>query len=63
MGKVFGFVSSGFAFAGIVAPVLYGWLLDHSDPKNVFWVSGFVALLTIATVLGTGSAGRRAAAR
>ena len=62
MGKVFGFVSSGFAFAGIVAPVLYGWLLDHSDPKNVFWVSGFVALITIATVLGTGSAGRRASA-
>jgi FSR family fosmidomycin resistance protein-like MFS transporter len=63
MGKVFGFVSSGFAFAGIVAPVLYGWLLDHSDPKNVFWVSGFVALITIVTVLGTGSAGRRAAAK
>ena len=63
MGKVFGFVSSGFAFAGIIAPVLYGWLLDHSSPKNVFWVSGFVALITIVTVLGTGSAGRRAAAR
>ena len=63
IGSVFGFVSSGFAIAGIIAPILYGWLLDHSDPRNVFWVSGFVALITIVTVLGTGSVGRRAAAR
>ncbi len=61
IGKVFGFVSSGFALAGIIGPVLYGWLLDNSSPKNVFWVSGFVALLAIGTVLGTGHAGRRAA--
>jgi FSR family fosmidomycin resistance protein-like MFS transporter len=59
MGKVFGFVSSGFAVAGIIAPLMYGWLLDHSDPRNVFWVSGVVALLTIVTVLATGRAGRR----
>ena len=59
MGKVFGFVSSGFAVAGIIAPVMYGWLLDHSDPRNVFWASGVVALLTILTVLATGRAGRR----
>ncbi|MFH1603616.1 MAG: MFS transporter [Pseudomonadota bacterium] len=63
IGSVFGFVSSGFAVAGIIAPVLYGWLLDHTGPRNVFWVSGFVSLLTIVTVLGTGSVGRRAAAK
>ncbi|MSQ52523.1 MAG: MFS transporter [Betaproteobacteria bacterium] len=63
IGSVFGFVSSGFALAGIVAPLLYGWLLDHSDPKNVFLVSGFVALITIVTVLGTSSVGRRASVR
>lgn len=60
VGKVFGFVSSGFAVAGIIAPILYGWLLDHTDPRNVFWVSGIVALLTIMTVLATGRSGRRA---
>lgn len=60
VGKVFGFVSSGFAVAGIIAPILYGWLLDHSDPRNVFWVSGVVALLTIVTVLATGRSGKRA---
>lgn len=60
IGKVFGFVSSGFAISGMIAPLMYGWLLDHSSARNVFWASGFVALLTIVTVLGTGRAGRRA---
>jgi FSR family fosmidomycin resistance protein-like MFS transporter len=60
IGKVFGFVSAGFALSGIVAPIVYGWILDHSDARNVFWVAGFVGLLTIATVLGTGRASRRA---
>jgi MFS family permease len=60
MGKVFGFVSSGFAISGIIGPVLYGYLLDHSDPRNVFWVSGAVALLTIVAVLAAGRQGRRA---
>ncbi|OGA44071.1 MAG: hypothetical protein A3G26_05850 [Betaproteobacteria bacterium RIFCSPLOWO2_12_FULL_65_110] len=59
IGKVFGFVSSGHAVAGIIGPVMYGWLLDHSDPRNVFWASGVVALFTIVTVLATGRAGRR----
>jgi MFS family permease len=60
MGKVFGFVSSGFAVSGIVAPVLYGYLLDNTDPRNVLWVSALVSLLAIVTVLGTGRANRRA---
>jgi MFS transporter, FSR family, fosmidomycin resistance protein len=59
IGKVFGFVSSGFAFAGIIAPVLYGWILDHSDARNVFWIASGVALLTVVTVLFTGREGRR----
>lgn len=59
MGKVFGFVSIGFDISGVIAPVLYGWLLDHSDPRNVFWVSGVMAALTILTVLAAGREGRR----
>jgi MFS family permease len=62
MGKVFGFVSMGFDISGVIAPVLYGWLLDHSDPRNVFWVSGVMAMLTILTVRAAGRAGRRARA-
>ena len=60
VGKVFGFVSIGFDVSGVIAPVLYGWLLDHSDPRNVFWVSGIMAVLTILTVLAAGREGRRA---
>jgi FSR family fosmidomycin resistance protein-like MFS transporter len=57
---VFGFVSSGYALSGIIAPVMYGWILDNSSARNVFWVSGAIALLTIVTVLVTGREGRRA---
>jgi MFS family permease len=60
MGKVFGFVSTGFNVGGVVAPILYGWLLDHSAPRNLFWVTGVVALLTVVTVLVTGLQRRRA---
>jgi len=60
MGKVFGFVSIGFDISGVMAPVFYGWVLDHSNPRNVFWASGTMAVLTILTVLAAGRAGRRA---
>lgn len=60
MGKVFGFVSTGYNVGGTVAPILYGWLLDHADPRSLFWVMGVVALLTVGTVLITGREGRRA---
>lgn len=63
MGKVFGFVSTGFNIGGIVAPLLFGYLLDHSDPAYVFWVAGVVSLLTVPTVLVTGLKGRQAASR
>ncbi len=62
MGKVFAFVSTGFNIGGVVAPIAYGWLLDHSTPRNVFWLSGVLALLTVGTVLATGLEQRRARA-
>ena len=60
MGKVFGFVSVGFDISGVIAPVIYGWVLDYSNPRNVFWASGAMAVLTILTVLVAGREGRRA---
>lgn len=56
MGKVFGFVSTGFNIGSMVAPVMYGYLLDQSQPAAVFWVVGVVSLLTVGTVLFAGSA-------
>lgn len=55
MGKVFGFVSTGFSLGGIVAPLLFGFLLDQGEPGLVFYVvAGFmvVSLLTVFTVGG-----------
>ncbi|MBI4291895.1 MAG: MFS transporter [Betaproteobacteria bacterium] len=63
MGKVFGFVSTGFNVGGVIAPILFGWLLDHSSPRNIFWATGVLALLTVATVLITGVEQRHAKAR
>lgn len=60
MGKVFGFVSTGFNIGGIIAPPAFGWLLDQGSPTAVYWGAGIVALLTVPTVLVTGFQGRRA---
>ena len=62
IGKVFGFVSTGFNVGGILAPPLFGYLLDRGDPSLVFWVAGALSLLTVPTVLITGLQGRRSVA-
>ncbi len=56
--KVFGFVSTGFNLGGIVAPVMFGFLLDRSEPGIVFWAVALVSLATVFTVLTTGRARR-----
>ena len=58
VGKVFGFVSTGFNVGGIVAPPLFGFILDHSEPNGVLWIAGLVAFATTATVLFTGKQAR-----
>ena len=57
--KVFGFVSTGFNLGGIVAPVMFGLLLDRSEPGSLFWVVSLVSLATVFTVLTTGKARHR----
>lgn len=50
-GKVFGFVSTGFNLGGIVAPLIFGAVLDSGSPRLVFiMVAGFslVSILTVA---------------
>ena len=57
--KVFGFVSTGFNFGGIAAPVLFGFILDRSDPGFVFWVVAFVCLAGVLTVTSAARARRK----
>jgi MFS transporter, FSR family, fosmidomycin resistance protein len=50
-GKVFGFVTTGFNIGGIVAPPIYGALMDHGYPRAVFVVVGLASLAGIVTVI------------
>jgi MFS transporter, FSR family, fosmidomycin resistance protein len=59
-GKVFGFVTTGFHIGGMVAPLIFGQLLDHGAPRWVFLYIAACALVAIATV-GFGMSGRRTA--
>ena len=49
-GKVFGFVTNGFNIAGILAPLVFGALLDHGEPRAIFFVVAAFALLSIVAV-------------
>jgi MFS family permease len=49
-GRVFGFVSTGFNIGGIVAPPIFGGLLDLGYPRAIFFCVAGCALLSIATV-------------
>lgn len=55
-GRVFGFVTNGFNIGGIVSPLLFGTLMDHGEPRLVFWV---IAASTVACVLTLASMPRR----
>lgn len=44
-GIVFGFVTTGFNVAAVVAPLLYGWLMDAGQPRIIFvCAAAFTAL-------------------
>ena len=50
-GTVFGFVTNGFSIAGILSPLVFGALMDHGEPRLVFWVIAAGSLLAILTVI------------
>ena len=37
-GKVYGFVYSGLDVGSLLAPMVFGWMLDHDHPRAVFVV-------------------------
>jgi MFS transporter, FSR family, fosmidomycin resistance protein len=49
-GKVFGFVTTGFNIGGIIAPLLFGAIMDHGNPRLVFLMVAACSLLAIVTV-------------
>ena len=50
-GKVFGFVYSGLDLGSLVAPAMYGWLLDRGEPRAMFLVIAAIMLVMIVTVV------------
>ena len=49
-GRVFGFVSTGFNIGASIAPIVYGMLMDHGQPRMVFMLSAAVSIICISTV-------------
>ncbi|MDQ2080902.1 MFS transporter [Xanthobacteraceae bacterium Astr-EGSB] len=49
-GTVFGFLSTGFSFAGMVAPLVFGLLMDHGEPRAVFLVTAVACLVGVAAI-------------
>jgi MFS transporter, FSR family, fosmidomycin resistance protein len=50
-GKVFGFVTSGYNIGGIIAPLVFGTMLDHGSPRAVFFFVAAASLAAIFTVI------------
>jgi MFS family permease len=49
-GKVFGFVTTGFNIGGIIAPLIFGAIMDHASPRLVFVGVAVFSLIAVATV-------------
>jgi MFS family permease len=52
-GRAFGIVSTGFNMSGIVSPLLFGWIMDQSMPRGVFWLAACFMALTVLLALAT----------
>ncbi len=50
-GKVFGFVTTGLNLGGMVAPLAYGWMMDHGQPQMIYVVVTLFILLALVTAI------------
>lgn len=50
-GRVFGFVMTGFNVGGMLAPLLFGLVVDGGHPRLVFWLIALFSLTTALAVL------------
>ena len=57
-GRAFGIVSTGFNFSGILAPLLYGFIMDQHMPHWVFGASVAFMLMTVLLALVTDRKGK-----
>jgi MFS transporter, FSR family, fosmidomycin resistance protein len=50
-GRVFGIVTTGFNIGGAIGPMIGGWLMDHGEPRWIFYSSVCFMTLTVLAVL------------
>lgn len=50
-GRVFGFVTTGFNIGGIIAPLVFGPIMDHGSPRLVFLAVAIITIISIFTVV------------
>jgi MFS family permease len=51
IGRTFGVVTAGFNIAGMVGPLLFGFIMDHDAPQWVFGASVVIMVVTAAVAL------------
>jgi MFS family permease len=52
-GRVFGIVSTGLNIGSAVGPILFAWIVDHDQPRWVFWGSAAFMAATVVLALFT----------
>jgi MFS family permease len=50
-GKVFGFVTTGFNIGGVIAPLMFGYVMDAGHPRAVFYLVCVLSLLAILILI------------
>jgi MFS family permease len=50
-GRIFGFVYSGLDAGSCIAPLVFGWLIDHGLPAAIFTANALLVVLAIVTIL------------
>ena len=51
IGRTFGLVTAGFNIAGMIGPLLFGFIIDHGAPRWVFGASVIVMVVTAAVAV------------
>ena len=59
IGKAFGFVFSGQAIGGTIAPIVFGAMLDLNMPQWVFYSSAIFMIICMLAVLGSAREARK----
>jgi MFS family permease len=53
VGRVFGIVTTGFNIGGTIGPMLGGLIMDHGQPRLVFYASVCFMLITVVMALSS----------